>query len=270
MKAIMFLIAILFLCINRTEGRNPFASFIDETVTGGHVFKERIAGVGRPDLARQSRVSPEMNHEVVFAIKQKNLEELTAILHDVSDPKSINYGKHKTRQEVADLTANLESRDAVVSYITSVGATIVSETLSGEFVIANGPIRLWEEMFHTEFFMFHQTQDVDHVQKLVRSEHYSIPAQLYLHVECVFNTIQMPLQSFGGPMISPVPIPDIDNRNNKKRSEGTAFESNSITPDKLKVLQSFIIIATTAVVIMFIEVMQYVKDFKTYPIHTLY
>jgi hypothetical protein len=80
-----------------------------------------------------------------------------------------------TRQKVADLTANSISHDIIVSFLTSVGATVVSKTLSGEYVTAKAYIRLLEEMFHKEFFMFHQTQDVDHrMQKFVRAEHYYI------------------------------------------------------------------------------------------------
>jgi hypothetical protein len=63
----------------------------------------------------------------------------------------------------------------VVSYLISIGATVISETLSGEYITANAPIRLWEamfhtknapykecsiqRMFHTKFFMFHKTSD---------------------------------------------------------------------------------------------------------------
>mmetsp|Transcript_11507 Transcript_11507/g.11150 ORF Transcript_11507/g.11150 Transcript_11507/m.11150 type:complete len:249 (+) Transcript_11507:63-809(+) len=246
MRAIVCHIFVLFSFINYIEGinkvlgvrdDNPFSSFlVDDAVIGGHIFKEKIAGVRRPDLARKSRVTPETSHEVIFVIKQRNIEDLIAILHDVSDPSSVSYGKHKTKQEVAELTANLESREAVIAYLKSVGATVVSETLNGEYITANGPIKLWENMFLTEFFMFHQTHDVDHVLKVVRAEHYSIPAGLDLHVESVFNTIQMPLQSFGGPIISPIPIHNIHNRNSKDRiQEDSVFERNLITPDKLKV-----------------------------------
>jgi hypothetical protein len=143
MKGTVFHIIVLFSFINYIEGinkvlgvrdDNPFFSFIvDDAVIGGHVFKEKIAGVRLPDLAKKSRVTPETSHEVVFVIKQRNMKELIAILHDVSDPSSISHGKHKTKQEVAELTANLESREEVISYLKSVGATVVSKTLNGVY-----------------------------------------------------------------------------------------------------------------------------------------
>jgi tripeptidyl-peptidase-1 len=237
LKATMFLFFILILLMSNGEGSQNMRGSKDRDLFSlnddkdTHVYKESIAGFNRKDLAKQSRISPEVNHEVIFSIKQRNIEELSRMLHDVSDPQSINYGKHKTRLEVAELTANLESRDVVVSYLTSIGATVVSETLSGEYVTANAPIRLWEEMFHTEFFTYHQTQAKGHIQKFVRAESYYLPISLDLHIESVFNTVQMPLKVFGGPMISPV-IDDIDA---KQRKLSEIYRANFITPDKLKV-----------------------------------
>lgn len=239
MNAIKFLFFILILLMNNGEGSNNMRGSKDSSLfslndskdVSNHIYKESIAGFNRKDLAKHSRISPEVSHEVIFSIKQRNIEELSRILHDVSDPQSINYGKHKTRLEVAELTANLESRDVVVSYLTSIGATVVSETLSGEYVTAKAPIRLWEEMLHTEFFMFHQSQDKGLIQKFVRAESYYLPTSLDLHIESVFNTVQMPLKVFGGPMVSPV----IDDINEKQRKLSEIYRTNFITPDKLKV-----------------------------------
>jgi subtilase family serine protease len=243
MKAIAFFFFVILIFINGgdsfnshmrgSEDRNLY-SLNDNTKVKTHVFKERIAGLRRPDLVKLSRISPETDHEVIFVIKQRNLEELKSILHDVSDPSSINYGKHKTRQEVADLTANFISRDYLVLYLASIGATVLSETLDGEYVTANAPIRLWEEIFHTEFFMFHQTQDVDRIKKFVRAEHYYLPVLLDTHVESVFNTVQMPIEMFGRPILSPEPRHNIDNRSNKKETKAV-FKTGFITADKLKV-----------------------------------
>jgi hypothetical protein len=60
MKAIVFHIFVLFSYINCIEGINkvlrarddPLSSFlVDDAVIKGHVFKEKIARVRRPDLA---------------------------------------------------------------------------------------------------------------------------------------------------------------------------------------------------------------------------
>jgi hypothetical protein len=35
------------------------------------------------------------------------------------------------------------------------------------------------------------------------------------HIESVFNTVQMPIEMFGRPIVLPEPIYDVDNRNSK-------------------------------------------------------
>ena len=163
-----------------------------------HVYRENIPQLlSRTDLEKLDRAVSATFHEVVFVIRQKNMGELTRILHDVSDPLSPNYGQHLTREEVAALTSNPESRDAVISYLSLKGASVVSETLSGDYITANAPVAVWEEMFNTEFFTFHKTHLDQRVERVVRAEKYWVPIELDMHVESVFNTIEMPVVLFG-------------------------------------------------------------------------
>jgi subtilase family serine protease len=50
-------------------------------------------------------------------------------------------------------------------------------------------------MLNTQFFSFYQTHDDDSVTHMVRTEEYSIPVSLDLHVESVFNTVEMAVKS---------------------------------------------------------------------------
>ena len=175
----------------------PLIAGVDERQlrsSDSHVFMESIPQRNyRNDLQKVERVTNDLAHEVIFVIRQRNMAELTEILNNVSDPASVNYGKHMTSEEIASLTSNPDARDAVAKYLISSGATIVSETLSGEYVTANAAISVWETMFNTEFFLFHQANG-NTTKKIVRAESYSIPINLHAHVDGVFNTIQMPLQ----------------------------------------------------------------------------
>lgn len=163
-----------------------------------HVYKESIPQLStRDDIAIHERVHHEYSHSVIFVIRQKNMEELTRILHDVSDPNSPNYGHHLSKSDVTEMTSNPDGRNAVLSYLNIIGAVVTSESLGGEYITAKAPISLWEKVFDAEFRTFHQTHYNGRVDKIVRSEKYSIPIELDEHVESVFNTIQMPLQIFG-------------------------------------------------------------------------
>ena len=173
-----------------------------------HVFRESAAGLHlRKDVVKQDRALANEIHEVIFAVKERNLDKLTQFLYDVSDPASKNYGMHKTRKEIFDLTSNLESRDAIIKYVLDAGATIISESLYSEFITAQAPISLWEKFFNAEFFTFHhEHMSSGIVSRIARAEDYSIPLELNGHVASVFQTIQMPMTISGTPIISPVII----------------------------------------------------------------
>ena len=159
-----------------------------------HIFKDSIASRSlRDDLVRGARLLDDHTHEVIFMVHQRNMDDLKRILDDVSDPLSKNYGRHMTRDQVVEMTANPEGRDAIIAYLHSKGATVVSETLYGEYITAAASISLWEKEFQTEFFMFHQTQLDGRVLSMVRAESYSIPFELHPHVMHVLHTVDMPL-----------------------------------------------------------------------------
>ena len=188
--------------VNNLRGQDNLDS-IDSIDRGNsnlhsHVFREHLPGLSsRTDIMKHGRVHQDLSHEVIFAIKQKNMDELSSILHDVSDPSSPNYGQHWTREQVSDLTSNPEARDAVLSYLDLIGASITLITLGEEFIIANAPIAVWERMFKTEFFTFHQKHIDNRIEKVARAEKYWIPKELDLHVETVFNIVNMYQVSHG-------------------------------------------------------------------------
>ena len=191
-----------------------------------HIFMESSKfSSTRSDIKKQDRAGHDHSHEVIFVIQQRNMDELTRILHDVSDPHSPNYGQHWTRDEVVDFTSNTEGRDAVVSYLHMNGASVVSETLAGEYVTAKAPIKVWEKIFNTEFFSFIMTHDDNSIETLIRAEHYSIARDLNKHVASVFNTIEI----FGKPygLISRAPLAS-------KVGRFSSTDGGWMTPSKLR------------------------------------
>ena len=178
-----------------------------------HTFREAATGLlMHENLVKEHRVAASQFHEVTFVIQQRNMDELKSILYDISDPESDNYGKHLTREEVADRTANPDSRNAVVAYLETFGATVVSETPHGEYIIAQAPVSLWEKMFDTEFFAYTVLPPKDlrkmetdtNIIKIIRAEKYSVPTCLDSHIESVLSVIQMP--SMHSRKVSPLPF----------------------------------------------------------------
>ena len=163
-----------------------------------HVFRESIPRLStRQDLSRLDRLHHEYIHKVIFVIRQKNMDKLTDILHDISDPLSENYGMHMTKEEISIMTSNPEGHDAIITYLHAKGVTDFHETLDGEFITASAPISTWEQTFDTQFFSYHQKQRSGETEMFVRAEKYSVPIELDDHVATVFNTIQLPYQLSG-------------------------------------------------------------------------
>lgn len=173
-----------------------------KTVSVDGIHMDRAVGLSRSDIVKEKK-SPYGNHEVIFAVQPKNQEQLKNILDSVSDPRNVLYGRHWTREQVADLTSNPEGTATVLSFLAAAGATVVSESLYGEYITASAPIALWEDLFDTTFHVFTHIRRDGSRKKVVRAEKYSIPATLIPHVVAVFNTVQLPMRS-RQPLISPL------------------------------------------------------------------
>lgn len=159
------------------------------SLTSIHHLMEKSKLNRRSDLSEISRATSSTIHEVIFAIKQNNLDELKDVLYSVSDPKSKTYGKHRTRAQVADITSNPLATSATIKYLEDNGVTIIKQTTYGEYITVSAPISTWETMFNTEFFQYKQNKnDI----KYLRAKEYSLPTELHSHVSSVFKTVQHP------------------------------------------------------------------------------
>jgi tripeptidyl-peptidase I len=145
----------------------------------------------RDDFTKVGYAEDATEHEVVFAVNQRNLDQLETFFFEVSNPKSAKYGKYMTRGQVANMTANVEGTEFVSKFLTEKGVKVVKTTPYGEYITAKAPISLWEKMFATTFYTFKNT---DTKKSVNRAPHYSLPTELSQHVAAVFNTVQMPVR----------------------------------------------------------------------------
>jgi tripeptidyl-peptidase I len=178
-------------------------SLLDTEVDGGksslHSFRETTAGLSNhPNFLKGSRASPKEIHEVVFVVKEKNLDELKRILYDISDPASANYGNHMSFEEIENLVSNPVAHQEVVSYLTAAGATVMQGATRGECITARAEVGVWERMLNTEFHSYSKVgvASVSGRSDFIRTEQYSVPASLDDHVAFVMNTVQVPVTRF--------------------------------------------------------------------------
>ena len=91
-------LALLLLCCNldggRSAGFDPSSTRLEDNQDEGnsashsHVFRESTPLLSsRSDLTKTGRPDDDHIHEVIFVIQSRNMDDLTRIVDDVSDPK---------------------------------------------------------------------------------------------------------------------------------------------------------------------------------------
>lgn len=146
--------------------------------------------------------------ELVFVIKQKNLDRLEEILNQVSDPKSPMYGHYLTKTQIDDLTRNTEGQVAVTKYLTEQSVSITHVTSDSVRMTVTGPVSVWESALNTQFFHF--TDPTGVLPAVTRTLSYSLPDTLSDFISTVSNTVQFPVNMHSGPSIRSVHTESID------------------------------------------------------------
>jgi len=193
--------------------------------------------------------------DITFSVKQKNLDELEKILYEVSDPKSVKYGKYLNRDAVAVLTANPEATSKITTFLKAKNINISRITLKGEYITASATVEQFEELFKTELFTFEHTSKIEN-KRIERASKYTLPFELQQYVEAVFNLINLPVVQRPAPFkklrdnpdaSSDVVIPSlINDYYNVTTNKGSKFVSQAVfesldqnySPSDLKQFQS--------------------------------
>ena len=154
----------------------------------------------------QNRAPYDKLHEVVFAVRQRNTENIEAELIERSTPESSRYQKWMTFEEVGDYTSNLHGAKTIRKWLSESNATVTWESLHSDYIKATAPIQIWERLFSTTFHEWEDkgrtedtpeqspssaSEETDKPPLLILAKEYTIPAHMLPHVETVFNTVQV-------------------------------------------------------------------------------
>ena len=166
-----------------------------------HVFRQFAIKQSTSYPEAPERAPLDASHQVIFVVRQKNMETLTRFVDDVSNPKSANYGNYKTREEIGVMTENLAASKTVKTYIIKAGAKVTEVSPYQEYITAVAPVYVWEKIFDTRFhqYNFSSVNDTGYPVTIYRADRYSIPLKLDTAVVSVLDTVQMPeLQNAAG------------------------------------------------------------------------
>jgi subtilase family serine protease len=127
-------------------------------------------------------------HEVVFALKQNNLDVIEREVLERATPGNTKYQQWMTFDEVGSLIRN----DAATQYLTDLlqldsSINITWQSKRGEYVKAQAPISSWETLLSTQFYEWHDTHNAAYVH---RCKTYYLPEEATAHIHAVFHTSQ--------------------------------------------------------------------------------
>lgn len=166
-----------------------------------HVFRQFAIRPSSTLPIVPDRAPLDASHQVIFVVRQKNMDILTQFVNDVSNPKSANYGNFKTRDEIGIMTENVAASKTVTSYLVKAGAKVTEVSPYQEYITAVAPVYVWEKMLDTRFhqYNFSTVNDTGYPVTIYRADRYSIPLKLDTAVASVLETVQMPeLQNESG------------------------------------------------------------------------
>jgi len=161
-------------------------------------------------------------HEVVIAIRKRNLGELARIVEqELYAPGHDRFQRWLTLDEMTDLTGNKHGADVLASYLRANGIEPHWRCPSSGYFKANATIERWESLLSAKFSLWApkpgpggaaaaavSTQD-----RVLLAESYSMHPDVAPHVFHVFNVVDPP------PVL-----------HNKGRARRLASSGNAVTP----------------------------------------
>ncbi len=128
--------------------------------------------------------------ELMFYVKQTNLAKLESTVLDVSDPRSSNYGKHLSNDEVHALVAPQKKHvEAVLTYLASHGIEGVSLTPNSDIIQADVTVAQAEKILNSKYHvMRHKASGVE----VTRTKAYHLPHNVANAVDFVCPTVHLP------------------------------------------------------------------------------
>lgn len=122
------------------------------------------------------------------ALKQQNINLLEELVYSVSDPKSPEYGRSASEQEIADLIyPPKEHHDIVYNFFSRPNVHVTSY---GDSLKISAPVSEVADIFSAEF---HWYQHLPSGHSAVRAAQISIPSSISAYVEMVTNLVSLPI-----------------------------------------------------------------------------
>ncbi|CAK7262474.1 hypothetical protein SEPCBS57363_000063 [Sporothrix epigloea] len=156
-----------------------------------HMLHERQPKSWASRWERTKRAAPDAILPMRIGLKQRNVDDGHNRLMAVSDPKSPDYGKHMSAEEVIDFFAPPRTTvDIVVNWLTSAGIHIdrVSQSTNRQWIQFDATVAEAEELLMTEYHIY---EHVESGANDLAAEDYHVPSHVREHIDYVTPGIRL-------------------------------------------------------------------------------
>lgn len=177
-------------------GLSIFSLFVMVVTSSNLVFLEAdgsssLRGIP-PGWSVAGHSSGEEVLELMFAVRNTNLEKLEATALRVSDPLSKHYGQYLSNEAVHSMIAPAEqSLSAIVGFLAQYGLQGHALTPNSDFLQVTVTVAQANSLLSTEYYRFTDGRG----RSIHRCLHYSLPAEVARHVDFVAPTVHIPKQT---------------------------------------------------------------------------
>ncbi|CAK7264271.1 hypothetical protein SEPCBS119000_000903 [Sporothrix epigloea] len=156
-----------------------------------HALHERQPLSWASRWQRTKRAAPDAILPMRIGLKQRNVDEGHDRLMTLSDPKSPDYGKHMSAEEViAFFAPHRTTVEVVVDWLTSAGIHIdrISQSANKQWIQFDATVSEAEELLMTEYHIYEHTASGDND---LAAEDYHVPHQVREHIDYVTPGIRL-------------------------------------------------------------------------------
>jgi tripeptidyl-peptidase-1 len=147
--------------------------------------------------------------DLVFAVKQNNLEKLSSLVLRVSNPLSKSYGQHLSHDQVHQLTSNSKASAAIRAWCDQHGLSFRKSTSHDEYLTYTARVSKWDTLLKSKFIELKRNDNSG--ESIMRSKTFTMPQELEKYVSHIFNVVELPLRKGPGVQVRKMTPVEIKN-----------------------------------------------------------
>ncbi|XXG96353.1 hypothetical protein Hte_002635 [Hypoxylon texense] len=171
---------------------NPHGSGSSKrSIPDTHIQHEKRTAVQARSWTKVERAVPDAVLPMRIGLRQQNLQSGHDLLVEISNPKSKNYGKHLSAEEVVKFFAPAEaSFNAVKAWLVEAGISsdAISQSINKQWVQFDAPVSKVEDLLMADY---HVWEHLDTGVKNVACDEYHVPKQVQEHIDYITPGIKL-------------------------------------------------------------------------------